>query len=50
VYLKCETADIIGFRTNGSGKSTVLKIIFQVAADFKFVRVDGVVKSKPAIY
>jgi ABC-type multidrug transport system ATPase subunit len=34
---------------NGSGKSTVLKIIFGiVAADF--VRVDGVVKSKPAIY
>jgi ABC-type polysaccharide/polyol phosphate transport system ATPase subunit len=51
MYLKCETADIIGIlEENGSGKSTVLKIIFGiVAADFKFVRVDGVVKS-PAIY
>ena len=48
VYLKCETADIIGvLGRNGSGKSTLLKIIFGiVAADFKFVRVDGVVKSK----
>ena len=48
VYLRCETADIIGILgRNGSGKSTLLKIIFGiVAADFKFVRVDGVVKSK----
>ena len=48
VYLKCETTDIIGILgRNGSGKSTLLKIIFGiVAADFKFVRVDGVVKSK----
>lgn len=48
VYLKCETGDIIGvLGRNGSGKSTLLKIIFGiVAADFKFVRVDGVVKSK----
>ena len=48
VYLKCETADIIGILgRNGSGKSTLLKIIFGiVAADFKFVRVDGEVKSK----
>ena len=48
VYLKCETADIIGILgRNGSGKSTLLKIIFGiVTADFKFVRVDGVVKSK----
>lgn len=48
VYLKCETADIIGvLGRNGSGKSTLLKIIFGiVAADFKFVRVDGAVKSK----
>ncbi|OAB31339.1 ABC transporter [Flavobacterium fryxellicola] len=47
VYLKCETADIIGvLGRNGSGKSTLLKIIFGiVAADFKFVRVDGAVKS-----
>jgi ABC-type multidrug transport system ATPase subunit len=48
VYLKCETKDIIGvLGRNGSGKSTLLKIIFGiVTADFKFVRVDGVVKSK----
>ena len=48
VYLKCETGDIIGILgRNGSGKSTLLKIIFGiVAADFKFVRVNDVVKSK----
>ena len=48
VYLKCETMDIIGILgRNGSGKSTLLKMIFGiVVADFKFVRIDGVVKSK----
>jgi ABC-type lipopolysaccharide export system ATPase subunit len=48
VYLKCETKDIIGvLGRNGSGKSTLLKIIFGIVnADFKFVRVDGIVKSK----
>ena len=48
VYLKCETGDIIGILgRNGSGKSTLLKIIFGiVAADFKFVRIDDVVKKK----
>ena len=48
VYLKCETADIIGILgRNGSGKSTLMQIIFGVLkADFKFIRVDGVVKSK----
>ncbi|HEX9152137.1 MAG TPA: ATP-binding cassette domain-containing protein [Flavobacterium sp.] len=48
VYLKCETDDIIGILgRNGSGKSTLLKIIFGiVTADFKCVRVDGVVKLK----
>ena len=48
VYLKCETTDIIGLLgRNGSGKSTLLKIIFGIEkADFKFVRIDGVVKSK----
>lgn len=47
VYLKCETEDIIGLLgRNGSGKSTLLKIIFGIeTADFKFVRIDGVVKS-----
>ena len=48
VYLKCHTGEIIGILgRNGSGKSTLLKIIFGIeAADFKFVRVNGVVKSK----
>lgn len=48
VYLKCETGDIVGLLgRNGSGKSTLLQIIFGVLkADFKFIRVDGVVKSK----
>lgn len=48
VYLKCETGDIIGLLgRNGSGKSTLLQIIFGILkADFKFIRVDGVVKSK----
>lgn len=48
VYLKCESTDIIGLLgRNGSGKSTLLKIIFGIeTADFKFVRIDGVVKTK----
>jgi ABC-type multidrug transport system ATPase subunit len=48
VYLKCQTGDIIGLLgRNGSGKSTLLKIIFGILdADFKFVRIDGVIKSK----
>ena len=48
VYLKCETGEIIGFLgRNGSGKSTLLKIIFGILnAEYKFVRVDGVLKSK----
>lgn len=47
-YLKCQTGDIIGLLgRNGSGKSTLLQIIFGILkADFKFIRVDGVVKSK----
>lgn len=48
VYLKCETNNIIGILgRNGSGKSTLLKIIFGIVnADFKFVCIDGEVKSK----
>lgn len=48
VYLKCETGDIVGLLgRNGSGKSTLLQIIFGLLkADFKFIRVDGVVKTK----
>jgi ABC-type lipopolysaccharide export system ATPase subunit len=48
VHLKCETNDIIGLLgRNGSGKSTLLKIIFGIVpADHKFVRINGIVKSK----
>ncbi|PVX46087.1 ABC-type multidrug transport system ATPase subunit [Flavobacterium sp. 103] len=48
VYLNCETKDVIGLLgRNGSGKSTFLKIIFGItSADFKFVRIDGIVKTK----
>lgn len=48
VYLKCETGEIIGLLgRNGSGKSTLLKIIFGIEkCDFKFVRIDHVVKVK----
>ena len=47
VYLKCETKEVIGLLgRNGSGKSTLLKIIFGIeSADFKFVRIDGLVKT-----
>ena len=46
-YLRCETGQIIGLLgRNGSGKSTLLKIIFGiVTADFKFIRIDGLVKN-----
>jgi ABC-type multidrug transport system ATPase subunit len=48
VYLKCETGDIIGLLgRNGTGKSTLLKIIFGIEnADNKFIRVNGVLKNK----
>lgn len=43
IYLKCTTGDIIGlFGRNGTGKSTLLKIIFGIEdADNKFVRING---------
>ncbi|WP_395052658.1 ATP-binding cassette domain-containing protein [Flavobacterium sp.] len=48
VYLKCETTEIIGLLgRNGSGKSTLLKIVFGIIdAEYKFIRVDGIVKFK----
>lgn len=48
VYLQCETNDIVGLLgRNGSGKSTFLKIIFGItSADFKFIRINGVMKTK----
>jgi ABC-type multidrug transport system ATPase subunit len=41
VYLKCETGDIIGvLGRNGTGKSTLLKIIYGILpAEYKFVRI-----------
>lgn len=47
-YLRCETTDIVGLLgRNGSGKSTFLKILYGIEnANFKFVRIDGAVKSK----
>lgn len=49
IYLKCETGDIIGmFGRNGSGRSTLLKILFGIlAAERKFIRVDGKVLDSP---
>lgn len=48
VYLKCENGDVIGILgRNGSGKSTLLQIVFGIIpADFKFIRVDGMIVSK----
>jgi ABC-type multidrug transport system ATPase subunit len=47
VYLKCETAQIVGLLgRNGSGKSTLLKIIFGiVSAPNKCIRINGVSKN-----
>ena len=43
IYLKCNTGDIIGMLgSNGSGKSTFLKILFGTEqAENKFIRIDG---------
>ncbi len=49
VYLKCETGDILGILgRNGTGKSTLLKIIFGITkAERKFIRIDGKVYDCP---
>lgn len=49
VYLKCETGDIVGlFGRNGTGKSTLLKIIFGTQkSDSKFIRIKGQFCNKP---
>ena len=43
IYLKCERGDIIGlFGRNGTGKSTLLKIVFGTEqANSKFIQVNG---------
>lgn len=48
VYLKCETGDIVGILgRNGTGKSTLLKIIFgTLNAENKFIRIDGKVRKR----
>jgi len=49
IYLKCETGDIIGMLgSNGSGKSTFLKILFGIEkAEQKFIRIDGKIFQRP---
>ncbi|HEY4785105.1 MAG TPA: ATP-binding cassette domain-containing protein [Bacteroidales bacterium] len=49
IYLKCTTGEIIGLLgRNGTGKSTLLKIIFGVLwTDNKFIRIDGKVLTQP---
>jgi ABC-type multidrug transport system ATPase subunit len=48
IYLKCETGDIIGLLgRNGTGKSTLLKILFgSEQGETKFIRIDGKVHSR----
>lgn len=48
IYLKCETGDIIGLLgRNGTGKSTLLKILFgTLAAEGKFIRIDSTIYNK----
>jgi lipopolysaccharide export system ATP-binding protein len=48
VYLKCQTGNIIGLLgRNGTGKSTLLKILFGTERSFnKFIRIDGKVYDK----
>src|SRR5437588_5070750 len=43
IYLKCQTGDIIGLLgRNGTGKSTLLKILFgSEQGQTKFIRIDG---------
>jgi len=49
IYLKCQTGDIISMLgRNGTGKSTLLKILFgTLQADRKFIRIDGKVYNQP---
>ncbi len=50
IYLKCCKGDIIAlFGRNGTGKSTLLNIIFgSLKADRSFIRIDGKVMNGPA--
>jgi len=48
IYLKCQTGDVIGLLgRNGTGKSTLLKILFgSETARTKFIRIDGKIHHK----
>ncbi len=49
IYFKCETGEIIGLiGRNGTGKSTLLKILFgTLSAERKFIRIDNRVVLNP---
>jgi lipopolysaccharide export system ATP-binding protein len=49
IYLKCKTGDIIGMLgRNGTGKSTLLKILFgTLSADSKFIRINNKIYDQP---
>jgi lipopolysaccharide export system ATP-binding protein len=49
IYLECKTGDIIGLLgRNGTGKSTLLKIIFgSLNGDNKFIRINGKIIGQP---
>lgn len=49
INLKCKTGGVVGiFGKNGTGKSTLLKIIFgTISAQNKFIRLNGKVSNQP---
>jgi ABC-type multidrug transport system ATPase subunit len=49
IYLKCKTGEIIGLLgRNGTGKSTLLKILFGIlSSERKFIRIDGKLFENP---
>lgn len=49
IALKCQPSDIIGLLgRNGTGKSTLLKIIFgTLFTDYKFIRINGEILNQP---
>jgi ABC-type multidrug transport system ATPase subunit len=49
IYIKCQTGDIIGLLgLNGSGKSTMLKILYgTLYTDYKHLKINGEIVEKP---